>query len=138
VPSPPRAVSRRRILLSALTLPFGVTACLGQDEKPDTGKLDRFLLSYIDALNNRDAQRLSQLLGNHTAQDIASRLKRFGGRALRDVRITHQREAPDMYVVFLSARAGASGQPFETREIASWRRKRWLLTPWPAPLQPTP
>jgi hypothetical protein len=127
--------SRRAALLLALTLPLGLSGCGSGSDAPDVAKLDRLLLSYVDALNRKDTARLSTLLGsNHDGNDIASRLTRFGGRGLKDVRITHQRATADTYVVFLSARAGRAGRPFEAREIAAWRKQQWTLTPWPAPI----
>jgi hypothetical protein len=131
VPVSPPATSRRTALLLALALPFGVAACADQEAgDPDTRELDRFLLTYVDALNREDSARLSTLLGgNHDGNAIISRLRRFGGQGLRDVQITHQRASSGVFVVFLRARAGSSGRPFEAREVAAWHRNRWTLTP---------
>jgi hypothetical protein len=126
--------TRRAALLLALALPFGLSGCGGERDTPDVAKLDRFMLSYVDALNRKDTARLSTLLGsNHDGNDISSRVSRFGGRGLQDVRITHRQETTDVYVVFLKARVGSTGRPFEAREIAAWRKQRWTLTPWSAP-----
>jgi hypothetical protein len=142
-PVPPRPPDRRRLLAlgaalapaALLGLPAGLSGC-GAPASPDLAQLDQFLASYVDALNQRDVSRLSALLGaNHDEKQIGDRLVRFGGRALRNLQITRLREAPDLYVVVLSARSGSTGRPFEAREIASWRRERWTLTPYPAPVR---
>jgi hypothetical protein len=126
------------MLSLVLALPLTLTACYGAGGEPDTAELDRFLLDYVDALNRRDTDRLSDLLSsNHDSRQIEDRVARFGGQGLRNVRITRQRESPDLYVVFLSARS-LSGRAFEEREIAAWRRERWTLTPWPAQLKAPP
>ena len=124
------------VLALALSLALSLASCGSPDPAPDPGKIDQLVHRYVDALNREDMAALTELLGrNHNEDQIAARVARFGGRDLHDVQVFTLREATDVYVVFLNALAGGGDDPFEAHEIASWRDKRWMLTPYPKKVQ---
>lgn len=108
----------------------------GDDVSPASGRdpgpaaAERFVRDYVAALNANDHGQLGRLLGRPAdSTDVAARLRLYGGRGLRDLRITLTNEFPRYYVFTLRA-LSADGSTVRIDEGMEWSHGvRWHLPP---------
>jgi hypothetical protein len=101
----------------------------GPTSDPGVASLERFFNSYVEALNARDATAIGDLLDESPeSKAVRDRLDRFGGRGIRDVRVSASSEFPQVYRVSLSGRY-VDGAPLLVDEVVEWTGTRWHLAP---------
>lgn len=103
----------------------------GPTSDPGVRSLERFFMSYVQALNARDADEVGGVLGEAPGSaEVKARLERHGGRGMRDVQVSATSEFPQVYHVKLSG-TYADGSSFLIAEVVEWTGTRWHLAPLP-------
>lgn len=120
-------------LVTAAAALVGVIVLLdrppGPTSDPGAASLERFFSSYVEALNARDAKAVGDLLGESPESTaVTDRLDRFGGRGIRDIRVSATSEFPQVYRVSLIG-TYSDDAPLLVAEVVEWTGTRWHLAP---------
>lgn len=98
------------------------------DSDPGPKNAEKFIVEYVDALNENDINILSDLFKvTKDSADMNERLEVYGGRNFYDVDIEIQQDFSYVYRVWI--RAKSNDKNIEMYEVIEWEQGKWSIAP---------
>lgn len=105
----------------------------GPTSDPGAAAAEAFPVTYVEALNADDPERLGAILRKPPGSpEVVVRLEGFGGRALSQPNIRVIPQLPRIYWLLIEATSG-DGQSITWAEVIEWNGTGWDLAPLPVP-----